>query len=1346
MADSDASAIETFVPGAVRRALATGDVELPHAEPLHAALVFADISGFTRLSERLAREGPAGAERLGEILNATFDQLIERIHAHGGETVKFAGDALLATFAVSDAFDLPEACERATRCGLELAQLVHGREILDDATLSLRVSIAAGDVFAAHLGGVAGRRELVIAGEPLESIAVAEHEAEPGEVVLTPHARRLVGSRVIGDERGNECLCASEVASPRGDAGAPAVAAPPCPTERLRPYVPRAVLAQLDAGHGDWLNELRVVSSMFIGVGGVVGSAREREALLQSALVVVQTAVERYDGHVNKLLIDDKGTTVLAAFGLPPTSHEDDPLRAVRCGLQVRDGLRAAGLTASIGITTGRVFAGAVGGTRRREYTILGDAVNAAARLMQAADQDVLCDEATARAAGTAATFEAPVELSVKGKDAPLVAFAAREVSGRRERSRAGSLVGRAEELQRARRALDALGRGAAGALVVSGDAGVGKSRLVEELVSQARGEAGVRVVRGAADALDQATPYLAWREVIGAALDLAPGLVGKELAAAAAERLAVVAPDRSQQLPLLATVLGCEIPDSAFTRGLAPKSRAEWTVELCAALLGRAAQQSPLLCLIEDGHWLDSASASLLQAASRVAGVLAVVTTRPLGEGRELLVDKANTERIELGPLSAAGVAQIIAERLKVDEVDEALVDFVEERAHGNPYFVEEIVLALDEDDAVVVDGRRARGRELGTFSLPTTVEGIVTHRVDRLEAGEQLVLKCAAVVGHRFPRRAVAQVFPIEEERAQVDDRLGTLSRFDLTLPGEEETEPHDLFKHAITRDVAYNMLLFSQRARLHEAAGEWYEHEHEHDLGPWLGVLAHHFSLAKNEEKALRYLDAAGLAALRADANREAVDLLTRAQQADDADDLAPEARLRRAERLRRVAEARMGSGAMMEGVDDLKRALAELGVGGDATGTPSEDAVRAHMESQIALQEERRATPAKRMSDGLELDRTLGIAQVGYRMAQCYYYAGFMVSAVTSALVAVNHAEHGPPSPLLARLYAMCAIAFGLLPDHDKAAQYDERARALARELDDTSAESYVLFATSLYEITAGEFGVVDRSLTRAAELFEALGERKDLAKSRVALANSAALQGRYGDALAGFRGVEERARKVNDRQQEAWGKLGAGTVLSRQGDDEHAGALLEEAAPLFEASFDRNGLLAVLGLRARLAWRRGDLDEAERFARDGLTAVHELAKPTVYTSIEGYAGVTETFLSLAAAGRSTLEDARDALSVFERCEAIFPISRPRAACARARLTALDGDRETARAAAARAVQAAEGLGMPWELALAWLTVARLAPGASREDAARRALDGFETIGARAGVREALALLG
>ena len=324
----------------------------------------------------MARRGREAVETLRALINGYFDELIDRVDLHGGEVMSFTGDGLIAVWPDSDGADLAEQLHRAAACAIELAQTTRDTGA---ARLTVRVGVSVGSLRALELGGLHGRRFNLLGGVALDAASVASEAASPAEVVVNPDAWPLLARHSRG-EPGPHGVRVLELDPPPASRHAESVAAP---AELLAPCIPPPVMSREGIGQGDWLAEIRRVTVVFVNLPGIDHVAEPE--LVQQAVLALQREFDRHEATINSLGVDSKGTSVVAATGLPPLSHDDDPVRAVRAAMAVAQSLAQERWRAGIGVATGRAFCGPLGNQSRREYAIAGDVVNTAARLTQRA-------------------------------------------------------------------------------------------------------------------------------------------------------------------------------------------------------------------------------------------------------------------------------------------------------------------------------------------------------------------------------------------------------------------------------------------------------------------------------------------------------------------------------------------------------------------------------------------------------------------------------------------------------------------------------------------------------------------------------------------------------------------------------------------------------------------------------------------------------------------------------------------------------------------------------------------------------------------------------------------------
>ncbi|GFE53942.1 hypothetical protein BaOVIS_013460 [Babesia ovis] len=461
----------SYVPKLIRRFINSHlGVEKPSTrtiEDCYAVTVFCDVSGFTALAEAIELSGdPEAAARLGSNLNNFFDPLISIINRWGGDIMKFAGDAVLVAWFVPkrDANtcedddtataesshmssgegpveppeplheDIWKQCMLALKCCAELHDTLHEFPTdIDGKTLAMHIGVGYGQVCLIHIGGLMERYEVVVAGKPLEEIAIAEPLAATGQTVISQSVYNIVSSHVEVhniDDHPDYFVFGNFTEDINVDPGDIVNESFNFPVESLtefQHYMPTFIYSRLLSGYSTFNNEMRRLSTVFISVPGLdVASVTGRERADQ-LMKICQRATYALEGSVNKFLVDDKGVVILLFMGFPPVYHTDDPVRAIFVGLKIAHDCGKIGLKPGVGITTGKVWCGTMGNDIRREYTCLGDYVNLAARLMAKAalsDQHrIIVDENTAKEAGNILEFIALESVKLKGKEAWVKVF-----------------------------------------------------------------------------------------------------------------------------------------------------------------------------------------------------------------------------------------------------------------------------------------------------------------------------------------------------------------------------------------------------------------------------------------------------------------------------------------------------------------------------------------------------------------------------------------------------------------------------------------------------------------------------------------------------------------------------------------------------------------------------------------------------------------------------------------------------------------------------------------------------------------------------------------------------------
>jgi len=1094
--------------------------------------LLSDISGFTPLTEALAEHlGPRrGAEELTILLNTVYTTLVSRVHHFGGSVICFIGDALIACFPDDEGI-------RALACGLQMQRAMkqfqamtapHGGRV----NLAMKAAVAVGPMRRFLVGDPNIRQIDVLAGKTVDRLSDAEHTANPGDVVASPEVVRRMGSRIIVDEwRGRVGVVAglreSAVTNdwPELDAEANLTA------RALKPYLLPPVYQRVAAGQGEFLSELRSVAAIFLKFDGIDYDKDDAAGEKLGAYTAwVQGEVQRYGGHVLLLTTADKGSHLYAVFGALE-AHEDDCQRAVAAAqalLEVPDELNYV-VGTQIGVSYGRARVGAYGGETRQTYGALGDVVNLAARLMGIAPAgEVRCSQAVFERAQDQWEFEALESVQLKGMSQPQSVYRPAGRLTEAMPSSGNELVGRQEELSVLTSALKEATAGSRRIQLIEGEAGIGKSRLVDELIRVAE-KAGFIRLFGAGDSIEQHTPYRAWRQILTEAFELQAGMSSEERAKRMIEKIAELDASMADRAPLLNDVLDLDLPESPMTEGLAPEVRQESLAAFIGEILQYIASTDPLLLVLDDAHWLDSLSWGLAISVARSATqlpVFLVVTHRPFGElePAELstLATLSNASRLSLGALPPEATLMLAATQLGLspEALPEAVAQLLNERSEGNPFYARELIDALlDTGQLVVADGECTIVGDANALleSVPSTLEGVVLSRLDRLPDDEQLTMKVASVIGRSFLVLAVERTYPSSIKRAELIRHLADTTRRRLTLKEFENLGSGYAFQHVVTQQVAYDTLLFEQRRVLHKNVAEWIEETYRDELAPHYPLLVFHWSRAGRGDLELQYCRLAGEQAARKYANAEAALYFSRALELLDqlGEPKDSEARFD-------VLSKRVKVLAFLGRVEDERNDLeALLAMAGDSGGLRSRGNVLVEWadfhnrcgQFEQALDSGNVALESMREAGNLE-----GEARALTKLGKTLEEQGEFPGAREHVECALQIFEDVGAVEGQAGNLKSLGIIHARLGELPQAMERFEAARELYRHIGDRKGEADILGNLGALSYYLGDYEATIRYTEQAQPMFDDMGNRSGSARCLSNLGNSHSAVGAFEEGL------------------------------------------------------------------------------------------------------------------------------------------------------------------------------------------------------------------------------------
>ena len=959
----------------------------------------------------------------------------------------------------------------------------------------------------------------------------------------------------------------------------------------LRRFLDKQVAARLVAGGGAVAEERRLVTAVFADLSGfsVLASRLDPEQLLEVVRPVISGLADvagRHGGYVDKFA----GDALLCLFGAPVT-REDDADRALRMALEMHEELPRmqpwadVPLELHVGISSGHVIAHVSGGDVRLDYSVLGATVVLAQRLESLAPAGQTYVGETTRRLVRGGFELAPLPpLQVKGYAEPVRAYRllgeSRPEDGVLPAAKR-QLVGRDAELQRGREVLRAA---APPLLAVVGEPGTGKSRLVAEMRRGSVDE-GVLWLTAHCAPQDAAAPYAPVAQWFRAQ----PGLPADAARDGARLLEAVVAEyGLEQQRSSLQLLLQ---PGRAENAAATPQALSR---ELHAALLSwlRAlSERQPVVLLLEDAHWADPSTLSLLPELLRGltgAPVACCVTARPEAEASVVPADHDGTsaEVLRLDPLEPAEVRELL-EQLLDGGVPGDLELLVRERAGGNPFFVEELVRSLQDGGVLVDEGPRWRLRPgWDGAEVPPTVEGLLSARLDQLPAHTTAVLAAAAVIGRVVPLDVLRAVVPVDE--VELQHALADLLAAHV-LVAAPSSEPALLrFSHALVQEVAEGRVLRRRRRVLHALVAEAVR-ARQADMPEADDLLARHLFLAGAGAEAVEALVRVGLRNKQVFSNAEALVQLARAAQVarEQAPELLPDVLAEVADLHELVGDYDRAQELFEElrGLGDVRgwvgcaSTLRRRGRYAEALDLLDAAATHAHGPDLRGLDLERSWT----LSGSGRLVESIAAAQAGLaRVQDPDRVGGLLLLQLARAETedgrgadAVTHLEQAlaalPEDDLRARCSALRLLGGALESCErlDDAAQALQQGLALADRTGDVEEAAGCLINLGLVELGRGELGRADEAVRRALGHFELLGHRAGAAIAQNNLAEVMLHSDRLDEAQAHAERALAQARSIDNRLVVVDATVCLALVAARRGRHAEAVELASTAADLAE---------------------------------------------------------------------------------------------------------------------------------------------------------------------------------
>ena len=1146
---------------------------------VHGSLVFADISGFTRLSEALARRGKVGAELMRDALDEVFTALLDDAYDYGAGLIKWGGDAMLLLF------DGPEHEARACRAAWEMQRTLArvGRLRAPGGTVLLRMSIGitCGPIQFFLVGGI--HRELLVAGPPATEAVVMEGIADPDEIAISPAIAARLDEGCLGETKDEAVLLARppearrERAAEVGDVSGLDIAG--CIPVAARAHV---LLDRHEPEH-------RTVTAAFIDLVGTdallaelgpVTLAVELDALLRR----IQDAALRYEVPFYETDVGNGSVKVLLTAGAPSSAGHDEErmLRALREVVE-----NPGPIPIRVGVNTGKVFAGDFGPPYRRAYRVFGDAINTAARVMSRAEPgQILATDIVLERSHTL-FVTTPIEpFAAKGKTLPIKASVVGPVAGTREGQRRTLFTGRQPELQALLRVVERARAGEGWTVELTGGPGLGKSRLVDEL---AVSSPDLVVFRARCDGYQSATPYFPLRSALRALLGLTSEATHEEIESALRSVLTERLPHLSAWLPVLAIPFGLDLPASSESGLLEERFLPERVAELVAEFMSVVLGSRLAMLLVEDAQYADEASIDLLSRleliAQREGGrswILLVTqnesTSVVTPEGGD--ADQVPRLALCLLPLPLQRACELIDLVTEDKPLSPHVVDEVARRSSGNLFFLFELL----------EHARETRSLE----GLPDSVEALIAADIDRLAPHDRDVLRYASVFGTSFDPDLLAAAV---ESELSIDERIW--SRFgDLV-----ERDPGGAlrFRNVLVRDTAYEGLPYRRRRQLHAWVAEAIEARADFGLDDQAATLAVHFHAAQQWQKAWDYARRAAARATDVYANVEAAAVLALAIEAGRR--LRGLGHEQLADAYEALGDVRFRLGEFDRAAVAFRAARRLLGPGSVRAGE------LALKEAQIPMRFGNYAQTLRRLSRGIRvLEQRSGRAAAAGRSRLASRYAAVRFrqnrnrEAIEWCIRAQRDARRGHAPDALAYAYMIHDMAL-LAQGRPASATHGPAALAIYEQLGDLGWQAATLNNMGLVAYEQGRWSESLVLYERAGAIWESTGDRWSATFAKYNRGEILSDQGRFDEAEKRLREALRVWRASGAAPEIAQATRQLGRLAARRGDQETARRLLESAREQQVAN----------GEASELLWTDAWISEAEVLAGRAEAAAERLSE-------------------------------------------------------------------------------------------------------------------------------------
>ena len=674
-----------------------------------------------------------------------------------------------------------------------------------------------------------------------------------------------------------------------------------------RLYIPEPLRRQMDSAEQELQGENRLVSALFADISGFTSLSNQHSPenvvnIVNDCFKVIVDTIFRYEGNPNRFI----GDNVLAFFGAPIT-HENDSERAIMAALEMRDKVRELSLDISIGINTGMMYFGPIGTREHLEVSAYGPDINLAKRFQEIAQPgQILVGSGTYKFTRKTFDFINIPALFVKGYDKSVTAYEALRIKTHPEKLRGieglrARMIGREHEFTELKEATDEWLTGHGQIVSVIGEAGIGKSRLVGELIKDLRlkikdsGDSNTQssilnlqsliVLEGRCVSIGQPVSYWPFIDILHTYFGLSERDDSAVIADKVTEATSRLFPQNADEvLPFLGNLLSIKFGNELDEKlkSATPDQIRHQTMMRLRDFFEALARKQPLLMIMEDLHWADEFSldliALLMDSLPTIPLMLFCVYRPEQGHRVWQLGNQAQRKcldrytEITLRKLSSHESRELVESLLEIDNLPEKVKEMILQKSEGNPFFIEEVIRSLIDQGLVYHEGDRWKASpEASNIDVPDTIQGVILARVDKLKAEARYVLQCASVIGRLFKYNLLDH---LTQHERNLQSYLDEFERRELVYEERIMPELEYAFKHVLTQEATYQNILERRRKEFHHEVAQGIEQLYRERLEEFYEELAHHYSKSEDDKKAVEYLLKAGEKAIKSYANEVAI----------------------------------------------------------------------------------------------------------------------------------------------------------------------------------------------------------------------------------------------------------------------------------------------------------------------------------------------------------------------------------------------------------------------------------------------------------------------------------------